>query len=137
MVELDTKGEMTRSEVANFLRTFADELTGSGGGARTTRRAESGTGRSEPGDPSSRDGTAGPNDRPEDPRTTGDARRITFIVGGDSATVTVPKTVEFDVEVDSRSPLLSSGVTQEIEFDLSWEVEEPDESLTDDSIDIE
>lgn len=62
--------------------------------------------------------------------------RITLIVGGDSATVTVPETVDFEVEVDSRSPMFSDDLTQEIEFELSWHVDDPDE-FTDDLIQIE
>lgn len=63
-------------------------------------------------------------------------KRITLIVGGDSATVTVPEMVDFEVEVESRSPMFASGVSQEIEFELSWDVEDPDE-FTDELIEVE
>lgn len=106
MVELESEGELTRNEVAVFLRKFADELAAG---------------------PS--DGTGGREQRPEETSGGDDrSRRVTLIVGGDSATVTVPETVEFDVEVSSRSALLSSGVNQGIEFELSWDVENPDEA---------
>lgn len=115
MVELESDGEMTRVEVARFLREFAREiddgsLDGDQGG--TVHREEF-----------TEDDPAGP-------------KRITLIVGGESATVTVPETVDFDIEIESRSPMLSSNVHQEIEFELSWEVENPDE-LDDDRIAVE
>jgi len=115
MVELESEGDMTRSEVALFLREFADEV-------------DDGTFASHLDQEERRDEATG-----EDPL---EAKRTTLIVGGDSATVTVPETVEFDVEVESRSPMLSSGVHQEIEFELSWEIENPDE-LRDDWIEVE
>lgn len=115
MVELDSDGELTRSEVAVFLRKFADELVG--GPSATDRdrdqRREEFTG-----------------------EESLEPQRVTLIVGGDSATVTVPNSVEFDVEVESRSPMLGSGVSQEIEFDLSWEIEDPDQ-FSEGGIDVE
>lgn len=151
MAEIDTKGRMTRTEVADFLREFADELDD-----RTT-----GTGvRDDPSDVVARDDTTRAEIRDRDERTdrgegataqyddadvetTGrkrgedtdthgdremvDAERVTLVIGGDSATVTVPEMVEFDIEVSSRSPMFSSGVNQEIEFDLSWEIENLEE----------
>lgn len=115
MVELESEGEMTRGEVALFLREFAGEIDDS------TFDREQGheVHREEFTDESS----LGP-------------KRITLIVGGDSATVTVPETVDFDIEIESRSPMLSKGVHQEIEFELSWEIENPEE-LGDDRIAVE
>ena len=63
-------------------------------------------------------------------------KRITLIVGGDSATVTVPHTMNFDVEVESRSPMFASGVKQGVDFELAWEIEDPDQ-LDDDWIEVE
>lgn len=117
MVELETEGELTRSEVAAFLREFADELDI--GAIDRDRERFDGERRDESTD--------------EAPL---ESERITFIVGGDSATVTVPNTVEFDVEVESRSPMLSSSVSQEIDLELKWEVENPDE-VGRDQIEIE
>lgn len=106
MVKLESEGELTREEVAVFLRKFADELTTA---------------------PSDREGGRG--QRHEEVSDRDDrSRRVTVIVGGESATVSVPETVAFDVEVSSRSAMLSSGVNQEIKFDLSWELEEPDDA---------
>lgn len=121
MVELDKEGELTRSEIAAFLREFADELTGMAV------------------DPD-RGSTAVDRERvADDDRTEAEmeAERITFIVGGDSATVTVPELVEFEVEVESRSPLLGSGVNQEVTFEMSWQIDEQARDVHDDVIEIE
>lgn len=120
MVSLESEGEMTRSEVATFLRDFADELdegTVGAGDERVIGEAES-----------TADTAAEP----------GETKRMTFIIGGDSATVIVPDTVNFEVDIESRSPLFSSGVQQDIEFELSWEVENVDEDgMDEESIHIE
>lgn len=125
MVEIESEGDMTRSDVAAFLREFADELDGGGIGRPQDERPP--------------ESTAGQQTDPH--RDVGDPgghepRRITLIVGGESATVTVPETVEFDIEVESRSPLFRSGVDQEIEFELSWEIEDPDE-IREDWLEVE
>jgi len=135
MVELDTEGELTRAEVAQFLREFADELekalgTGRGGPGRDDATEEA---MSQPARGDSRQGLTELEERRDDRREDGpdaesrNLKRVTLIVGGDSATVSVPPTVEFDVEVESRSPMLSSGVKQGIDFNLSWTVDNPDE----------
>ena len=135
---------MSRAEVAAFLREFVEELedessTVATGVEQGDRRSdEAGRAREDAdaagptGTETERDRTRRTGERPEEPPA-GDARRITFVVGGDSATVTIPETVEFDVEVESRSPLLQSGESQAVEFQLSWEVEE---RVQDDSIDL-
>lgn len=106
MAELETEGEQPRREVAAFLREFAHELDG---GPIHSDEYHGGS------------VTEVPQEDSLEPK------RITLIVGGDSATITVPSTVEFGVEIESRSPMLSSKVNQEIEFELSWEVANPDE----------
>ena len=146
MVELESGGRMSRDEVAAFLREFVEELEEGSTNVTTTaepndRRTDAagsqrtdatGEGRRRHDDA----GRTGPEDRTIEERertVPSDASRITFVVGGESATVTVPETLEFDVEVESRSPLLKSGVNQEVEFHLSWEIEE---QPGDDSIDL-
>ena len=138
MVEIEAKGEMTRTEVASFLRKFADELEGDGTVRDRDDRGTGGGGDRQPaGD---RDTTSGGRSDADPPRNRGDEARssdtkqITFVVGGESATVTVPETFSFDVDVESRSPLLSSGKRQEIDLQLSWEVEEPEHG--DDTIEM-
>lgn len=130
MVELEAEGEMTRAEVASFLRKFVDELEGDGTARDLDDRGTGGGGDRHPA--SDRDTAGGgrsdadpPRDRGDDARSR-DNKQITFVVRGESATVTVPETVAFDVDVESRSPLLSSGKRQEIGFELSWEIEEPE-----------
>lgn len=115
MVELDSEGEMTRSEVAVFLRKFADELVGS---------------------PSDRDRDREQRSEEFAGEDSLEPQQVTLIVGGDSATLTVPNSVAFHVEVDSRSPMLGSGVSQEIDFELSWEIEDPDQ-FDEGGIDVE
>ncbi|PSP37090.1 hypothetical protein BRC66_06670 [Halobacteriales archaeon QH_2_66_30] len=139
MVELESAGEMTRSEVAAFLREFADELndrptreeydddtaraTGNREGITAERQAEG-----------TSDDTRTQESAPIE--SARERKRITLIVGGDSATVTVPHTMNFDVEVESRSPMFGSGVKQGIDFELAWEIEDPDQ-LDDDWIEVE
>lgn len=144
MAEIESEGELSRSEIADFFREFADELdtrTHRAGHERETDR----TGRERDAETRETDRTAGEvarertgtDDEIAHERTGSDEEggrtpeRMTIVVGGDSATLTLPETMEFDVEVASRSPLLSSGVTQSIQFDLEWEIEEipDDESM--------
>lgn len=104
MVELESEGEMTRTQVASFLRRLADELgDGTAGGELTEAELEEGE------------------------RTTHEHKEITFVINGESATVTMPNVVNFDVEVESRSPMFRSGINQEIEMELSWGIEKPDQ----------
>jgi len=138
MVELESAGEMTRSEVAAFLREFASELddrqreeadddtarvTGDREGVTTERQTEG-----------TSDDTRTQESAPIE--SARERKRITLIVGGDSATVTVPHAMEFDVEVESRSPMFASGVKQGVDFELAWEIEDPDQ-LDDDWIEVE
>jgi hypothetical protein len=107
MVELESGGRMSRAEVAAFLREFVDQLEGEGetvatgveqGDRRsgeTGRRTDTGaTGRTEA---ETGAGTGTDADRTRrtregsEPPAAGDAGRITFVGGGDSATVTIPE----------------------------------------------
>lgn len=132
MAEFDADGEVSRAEVARFLREFANELDhGDVSGRQTEVISED---QEERHIDERSEGVSGDRtDRFSDdrPDLTGtemeNAERITLIVGGDSATVTVPEMVEFDIEIDSRSPLLSANVHQEIDMKLSWTVDNPDE----------
>jgi|GEM_PF-2248865 len=129
MAELESEGTKTRGGVADFLREFADELD------QTDRRLSEGRDRSTTTSTATESGTADRSGTTEG-EATRNPNRITLIVGGDSATVVVPEEVDFDVEVDSRSPMLGSGVRQEIGLSLAWDVEHPEET-TDDLIQIE
>lgn len=149
MVELESEGQVTRNEVATFLHEFADELEDGIGdvvgehdesassdpaGTVTGEQRQDRMASDDTDDEFRRDERSDTDDefdRDEESETddvaTGDRKRITVIVGGDSATVTVPDRMEFDVEVASRSPMLGSGVNQGIEFDLSWKIDDPDD----------
>lgn len=176
MVELETQGELTRYQIASFLREFAAELERppdqgrpsidfssdadaetprSGEGTNGTPIAEFSAGQSS-GERSNRttaDSPEGSTDRPDtataetdtatdesasEPNGDGvpDTKRLTFVSGGKSATVMLPQTVDFDVAVQSKSPMLQSGVSQEIDFEISWELEDPDDQYGD-QIEIE
>lgn len=95
MTAIESRQEMTRSEVAEYLRAFAAQL-----------------------DPS--------DDVLEPGATDGDGadRRVTLMVGNDSATINPPETVTFEVEIDSERSLIGSGTEREVEFELAWETEE-------------
>lgn len=125
MAEIESEGELHRSEIAAFLREFADELDAPG------RRSGSRRGGEPPEAERDADREVDRDRTTDEDVEAGGLRRMTLVVGGDSATLTLPETMAFDVEIASRSPLLSSGVTQSIEFDLEWEVEEmpDDESI--------
>ena len=138
MVELESAGEMTRSEVAAFLREFASELDD-----RQREEADDDTARvtgDREGVTTERQTKGTSDDTPPQEgvpiESARERKRITLIVGGDSATVTVPHTMNFDVEVESRSPMFGSGVKQGIDFELAWEIEDPDQ-LDDDWIEVE
>lgn len=117
MVELDSAGELSTSEVAQFFRQFADEIDGN----------QAVTGHRPDDEGLTQESTHGETDG---------RRRMTLIVGGDSATVTVPDRMEFEIDVGSRSPLLGSGVNQEVDINLSWQVENP-EDLNEDWLEVE
>lgn len=148
MVEIESSGQTSRAEVAAFLRQFVEELEGKSQRrtADTGQSDPSGAGRADrtgaADDPDrsrieveqsgNRDSDDDRTDRPTDADRQGDAdrepnrgddREITFVVGGDSATVTIPESIEFDVEVQSRSPMLKSTVSQVVDFKLSWKTD--------------
>ena len=107
MTELEAEQEMTRTEVADYLREFARQLD-----------------------------TAVPEVEPigegEDP-TDG---RVTFMVGNNSTTINPPETVEFEVSIGSDSELLGAGEEQEVEFELSWETTEAETADDEDPLEI-
>lgn len=109
MTEIEAEREMTRTEVADYLREFAAQLD--------TSEAVS-----ESRSPHERDG---------------DDHRVTFMVGSDSATIDPPETVTFEVEVESDSSLVGSGVEHEVEFELAWQTEATDESEDEAELEIE
>lgn len=104
MTEIEAEREMTRAEVAEYLREFADQLESSGPEiphAEGTTNSESGT-------------------------DAGDGK-VTLVVGNDSATINPPETVAFEIEVESDSSLVGTGVEESVAFEVTWRAEETGE----------
>jgi len=100
MPEIERESEMTRAEVADSLREFADNLD-------TDSDAESPIG--------------------EETDAFGTDDRVTVIVGNESATVNPPDAIDFGVEVDSAtgdSSLIGDDREAVIHFEIRWAVEE-------------
>ncbi|PSP89146.1 hypothetical protein BRC90_05785 [Halobacteriales archaeon QS_4_69_34] len=154
MADIEAEREMSRADVADYLRKFADELdaaremsfgdeqgedaTGATGGTDSAGR----TGPSS-GDPAASDDAraterAGDREsdehghRGEDAVTTGSgtddaARRgekVTFMVGNESATINPPGAVTFEMAVDSQSSLIGTGTGRTARFALHWDEED-------------
>ncbi|WP_224448109.1 hypothetical protein [Haloprofundus salilacus] len=177
MPELETSRQLSRAEVAAYLREFADELdrkddttarqregeaqgpdtTGRTTDTRTTKTNTEST-RTPPTDTVSTtpDETADAADSPDatdtaDVNTVGtadaadatgsdrphsatDYRKVTFLVGNDSATINPPETVSFDVAVDSDSSLMEAGTRERVDFSIAWNADDVPE---DDELRIE
>ncbi|MFC6834982.1 amphi-Trp domain-containing protein [Halomarina ordinaria] len=147
MSSLEAEREMTRAEVAAYLREFADRLDGSATG---TGESSSGTeantsGRSsvtgtedEARTPESQRGTDGNAASTTSTTNAADSQesgtgagseKVTLVVGNESATVNPPEAMDFAVEVSGNDPVFGAG-RQGVEFGLYWradEVEEDDE----------
>lgn len=147
MSDLDFETEKTRTEVANYLREFADELEG-------------GRAHRSPGDSSDdtvdigNEGVEGGRDRVADdePETTGESRttgtpgidetsehpeagggtssedRVTLVVGNESATINPPERLRFAVSADTDDSLLEAGADRGVTFSLRWDAETVEES---------
>ena len=123
MADVETEREMSRTEVAEYLHTFANRF----GGADTNDRTHGVNADSAEafvGD-STDDETAG--------TTREHGGSVTFTVGGESTTVNPPETVQFRLAVDSTSGMLESGEHETVAFTLEWD-SEPTED--DDTLDI-
>lgn len=99
MTEIETQREMTRTEIAEYLHKFAEQLG-------TSRSA------SDPSVHSQADGDG----------------RVTFMVGDDSATINPPETIDFEIEVEADSSLIGDEAEYEVEFELSWQATESEEA---------
>jgi Amphi-Trp domain len=131
MAELEAEFEKSRSEVATYLREFADKLDSDG-----TTRSE-GTGRSETGirtnEPRETDSTTDSVERsPSESLESTNTQKVTLLVGNESATMNPPETVSFSVAVDSDSSLMDSGSEESVSFVLRWASDEvePDDELS-------
>lgn len=140
MASLETTQERTRSEIAAYLRQFADELdpeTRSDDSDRGGNTAETvGTGSTETtgaetsiGDETSRRDDTRTGDR--DPaQSVGD--KVTVIAGNESATINPPRTCAFDVAIDTDSDLLDTGAERSTTFTIRWDADhvEADDELS-------
>lgn len=114
MGNVSSSQERSRSEIADYLRKFADEL-------------DSGGGRAPP--ESSEDVRRG--DGPPAPDRANEGGKVTIVAGNESATINPPETLTFDVEVDTDSSVLQGRATERsATFSLRWNadyVQEDDE----------
>lgn len=101
MSELNRQTEMTRTDVADSLRQFANDL-----------------------DPhTATDPTHAERDEQTDDR-------VTVVFGNESATINPPETVDLLVDVDSAgddSSLIGSDDEEAIQFEMRWPVEETED----------
>ncbi|WP_423747411.1 amphi-Trp domain-containing protein (plasmid) [Haladaptatus sp. SPP-AMP-3] len=129
MAELEAEFEKSRSEIAAYLREFANKLDSDGTGR------SGGTGHSETGiRPNESRETSSTTDSvessPSESLESTNTQKVTLLVGNESATMNPPETVSFSVAVDSDSSLMESGSEESVSFVLRWasdEVESDDE----------
>lgn len=107
MTTLESEREMTRTEVATYLREFAAQLD-------TTEPV-----------PDSPTLTGDDDDG-----------RITFMIGTDSHTINPPENVLFEVETGSDSSLVGTETEHEVEFELRWKTEQAGEDEEADELEI-
>lgn len=98
MTEIESDQEMTRDEVAEYLRAFAAELD--------TTTLEQG-----------QETVSHHDGERHDPR-------VTFMVGNDSATINPPEELSFGVAVESDGSFVGIDRDHEVPFELSWQVDE-------------
>jgi hypothetical protein len=134
MADVSAESEKTRAEVAEYLREFADELSPRGEGP-VDGDEQSGSRTDEDRRPrTDEDRQVGTDDgRSEAGRSRADdGRRVTVIVGSESATLTPPETMSFGVDVDSEDSLLGSPTGERgVTFSLSWSSEDIEEETGD------
>jgi hypothetical protein len=120
MASLDSSQERTRSEIADYLREFADELDPSN---RTTDAGtdEATLGSSDRERNRTTEGATGDADREQ---SSGVGEKITVIAGNDSATINPPRTCTFDVAVNTDSDLLGTGAERSTTFTIRWDEEQ-------------
>lgn len=99
MAEIDTQKRMSRSEVAEVLHEFASQL-------ERSRDADVTIGEDEP--------------------RTGN-NKVTLVVGNHSATINPTESIDFDIEIDAKDPLVGSEVKERVIFDMSWTHEQIEE----------
>jgi hypothetical protein len=126
MAELEAEFEKSRSEIATYLREFANKLDSDGSnhsetGVRTHESKEVG---------STTEAVDDSQSRSTDSTST---EKVTLLVGNESATMNPPEMVSFSVAVDSDSSLMDSGSEESVSFVLRWA---SDEVETDDELSV-
>lgn len=130
MAELDVKKQRSRTEIANYLREFADKLDERGDvvdefGSETEKTDMTGTKTSG----AETTETDRPGTEAQGTQTRSADHGMTIIVDNESATVTPPETMHFGVEVETDSSLLETGMDRGVTLSLRWDadqVEAPD-----------
>src|SRR5690606_35104021 len=133
MASLNATQERTRAEIADYLRSFADELdpdgrsgqsnTGDGGG-RSLDAGTDETGLLDGDDRSNRDaeetGLLDADGSSDGSRASSTGDKVTVIAGNESATINPPQTCLFDVTIDTDSDLLETGADRSTTFTIRW-----------------
>ncbi|NKE34978.1 hypothetical protein GWG54_03930 [Natronococcus sp. JC468] len=141
MASLETTQERTRSEIAAYLREFADELDPETRTEDATRGTAAGTSGTDATDTPRTDrrtadtdatDTSKTNRRTDDADAAGDrdpdraasvGDKVTVIAGNESATINPPRTCAFDVAIDTDSDLLNAGAERSTTFTIRWDAE--------------
>lgn len=133
MVELEAEREMSRAEVAEYLRLFADKLDTSdsarlpGAPSTTDRDNEREHDETQAGDDAAASGDIESHREwtEHEPETASAERssagKMTFMVGNESTTINPPDTVTFEMMVDSESSLIGSETGRTASFALHWD----------------
>lgn len=140
MAELDVKKQRSRTEIANYLREFADKLDERGDVVNEfdseTERKMSETEKTEMTGTKTSGAETTETDRtePQGTQTRSADHGMTIIVDNESATVTPPETMHFGVEVETDSSLLETGMDRGVTLSLRWDAEQVEAP---DKLDIE
>lgn len=133
MTELEAERNMSRVEVAEYLRQFADKLDTSDStrptGAHSTIDIQDESdedNQTQAGDEAATGETESSREWSENERETAteespSAGKMTFMVGNESTTINPPDTVTFEMMVDSDSSLIGSETGRTASFTLHWD----------------
>ncbi|SEO56838.1 hypothetical protein SAMN04487948_103271 [Halogranum amylolyticum] len=148
MTEIETSRELSRADVAAYLREFADQLDAKGtheaDGTTRSDRERTNPAETRPDDRTTatnatsdtgRDRSVEPSENAERTDTDSGADvghrtkydKVTFYVGDDSATINPPETMTLDVAVDSDSAMLTSASRRSVDFHLEWDADAVDD----------
>lgn len=127
MAELKADRNMSRIEVAEYLRLFADKLDTSEStrpaGAQSTADSQGERKHDQPGEETAVN-TERSRERSEPETATDESTspgKMTFMVGNESTTINPPDTITFEMVVDSESSLIGSETGRTTSFALHWD----------------